>query len=72
MTSAREEFRVRARAKRVGYGTTKSRQALHSNNEGGFMLLNAARNEVFAGDRYQLTIAEANEYLTDIQAKHHS
>jgi len=43
----------------------KSRQAVHLNNLGGFMLIDIRANAVVAGGRYELTLEQVAELLRE-------
>lgn len=56
---------VRRRAKRLGYVVRKSRERyLHSDNRGQYMLIDAHRNSVVLGVRFDATPNEIAEWLS--------
>ena len=57
------ESSVRSRAKRVGYVVHKSRQRPHFENQGEFMLVDANRNAVVLGSRYDATLEEIADFI---------
>ena len=63
------ETAVRARAGRMGYSVSKSRdRSRHHNNCGRFMLCND-RSTVVLGDRFDASIQDIADYLTDKRAQ---
>jgi hypothetical protein len=54
---------VRSRAKRAGYAVKKSRGMLSINNRGEFMLINANRNWIVLGQRFDATLNEIVDFL---------
>jgi len=65
LSDAASESAVRARAKRLGYSVSKSRdRSVHSNNVGQFMLCDD-RNTVVLGDRFDASLQDIADYLTE-------
>jgi hypothetical protein len=65
--SKTQECRVRRKAARAGYRVVKSRQwkyVPHSNNLGEYMLLDAARNLIVLGQRFDATLDDIEAFLT--------
>ena len=63
-----QESRVRRRARREGYIVHKSRawkHVPHCDNHGEFMLSESDRNIPVLGWRYDATLDEIDEYLSD-------
>lgn len=58
--------RLRARAKRDGLGIHKARGQTHLNNRGGLMIFDLYRNAVIYGDNFDLTVAEAEDLVSDL------
>jgi hypothetical protein len=59
------ESAVRARAETRGYSIHKSRdRSIHGNNLGEYMLVDAERNAVILGDRYNASLDEIADYLS--------
>src|SRR5260370_20958771 len=64
LADAATESAVRARAHRMGYSVSKSRdRSLHSNNAGKFMLCDD-RNTVVLGDGFDASLQDVADYLT--------
>ena len=59
------EGRLRQRACSRGYYITKSRQQPHLNNQGDYMLVEAYRNTVVLGARYDATLGDIEDFLSD-------
>jgi hypothetical protein len=60
MMETPNEKTIRAKARRRGYYVTKSRQRAHVpniDNHGAYMLIEADRNLVVLGERYDATLA---------------
>lgn len=58
------ETAVRARARARGYFIHKSRdRSIHSNNHGEYMLVEADRNIVILGERFNASLDEISEHL---------
>ena len=60
----RQEQRMRALARRHGYLVRKSRRAVSLDNLGDYMLVEAARNIVVCGERYDATLEEIAQFLS--------
>ncbi len=61
-----QECRVRSRARRAGYRVRKSRQWKHVpnlDNFGEYMLIDADRNFVVCGSRYDATLDDIEAFL---------
>jgi hypothetical protein len=58
----KDEARARRAARRVGLVARKSRRAITLDNHGFFMLLDAERNFVVLGERFDLKPDEVVEY----------
>ncbi len=56
------DSRVRRAAKRIGLAAIKSRRQRSLDNFGGYMLIDAQRNWVVAGSRFELTADEVVDY----------
>jgi hypothetical protein len=66
MTSKTEkvrENRLRGEAAHFGIRMTKSRVALSLDNQGGYMLVNASRNAVVIGSRFNADLDEVEAFL---------
>jgi hypothetical protein len=64
------EAKARRAARRSGFVAAKSRErSLHSNNRGGFQLIEPYRNEVVNGVRYDLTVEEVIEFCVENRSK---
>jgi hypothetical protein len=62
------ESTVRRRAAKLGYRIEKSKQRKHVpnlDNHGEYMLIENQRNFVVFGERYDATLEEINDWLTD-------
>ena len=57
------ESTVRVRASRQGYTLRKSRARLSSDNHGEYMLIDAERNFVVLGERFNATLEQILSYL---------
>ena len=57
------ENRLRRAAARAGYRVTKSRRALSGDNVGDYMLLDASRNFVVFGSRFDANLADIESFL---------
>jgi hypothetical protein len=57
------ESTVRARAARQGYALRKSHARTSSDNHGEYMLIDAERNFVVVGERYNATLEDILTYL---------
>jgi hypothetical protein len=65
LSDSASESTVRARAGRMGYSVSKSRdRSLHSNNRGHFRLCDD-RNTVVLGDGFDASLQDVADYLTD-------
>jgi hypothetical protein len=60
-----QESRVRRKAGRRGYTVNKSRQGLHCDNHGAFMLADY-NNHIVLGDRFDATLDEIESYLSEL------
>ena len=63
MATAREQ-RIRRKARRLGYRISKSRAMISLDNSGGYMLIDEDTNFVISGFRYDLTLDDLDEILT--------
>jgi hypothetical protein len=64
------EQKARRAARRSGFIATKSRQrTYHSNNRGGFQLVEPYRNEVVMGVNYEMTPEQVIEYAAGNRSK---
>ena len=63
MATAKEQ-RVRRKARRLGYCISKSRAMISLDNLGGYMLIDADSNFVVSGARYDLTLDDLDEMLS--------
>jgi hypothetical protein len=69
MTSAKSnEARARRLARRLGMYVTKSRQQISIDNLGDFMLVEAARNFVVGGSRFDWTADDIIDYCRKLEA----
>jgi hypothetical protein len=69
MTNKKEktrENRLRCEAAHFGIRMMKSRGALSLDNHGGFMLLNAGRNAVVIGSRFNADLDEVEAFLAKL------
>ena len=58
------EMRLRRKARSQGFALIKSRQRTRDfNNQGGIMIINAARNVVVAGEKFELGLDDVAEFL---------
>ena len=64
----KQENRVRKLAKREGYALHKSRSQCSADNLGDFMLVDASRNFVVLGSRFDASLEDIEEYLKRIVA----
>jgi hypothetical protein len=61
-----QEARIRRRARRHGYVVRKSRERKyvpHSNNFGDYMLIQADRNVVVLGERFNATLEDIEAFF---------
>ena len=61
----RRENRIRKLANRRGFSVHKSRQQLHCNNRGQFMLVDDYLNTIFLGENFDAALEEIEAYLQD-------
>jgi hypothetical protein len=62
------ESAVRARAKSRGYYVCKSRdRSTHLDNHGEYQLVEAYRNPIVMGERFDASLKEIANYLADIE-----
>ena len=65
-----EENRLRRQAKRLGLIIKKSRgKKWKYDNQLGYMILDIQYNAVIAGDKFDLTFDEVEEWLNDYEEK---
>ena len=57
------ETTVRARAARQGYALRKSRARISFDNHGEYMLIDAERNFVVLGERFNATLEDIQTFL---------
>ena len=58
------EAKARRTAAKLGWRMEKSRaRTLHSNNHGGYQLVDISRNEVFDGLNYEMTIDDVEAVI---------
>lgn len=57
--------RVRRAALRAGFRASKARGQLHSNNRGGYMLVDSWTNAVVHGVNYELSPADVMEICSE-------
>lgn len=62
MAAVSESWLRRAAAKK-GLRIHKARGQMHSNNEGGWMIVDAYTNTLVAGERYDLTDEDVADHL---------
>jgi hypothetical protein len=62
------EQRLRRKARRRGYRLEKARGQQHLNNRGGYQIINTWRNEVVAGDSYDILLHELAGWLDHLPA----
>ncbi|RPZ03065.1 hypothetical protein IPC593_01640 [Pseudomonas aeruginosa] len=60
------EAKARRIAEQHGHILRKSRRPLSADNEGGFMLIDAATNTVEAGERYDVFAEDVIEYFQEV------
>lgn len=60
-----QERRLRARAARRGYVLKKSRRAISIDNHGDFMVVDADRNAIVLGSRFDATLDDIHTFLTE-------
>jgi hypothetical protein len=65
MMTTINESAVRSRARRAGYIVRKSRRAESLDNFGDFRLVDASLNGVVLGSRFDATLDEIHEFLSD-------
>jgi hypothetical protein len=63
MDTHAKESGIRKLAARHGYAVKKSRQGIHLNNRGGYMLVDGDRNMVVSGERFDLSLDEIEAFL---------
>jgi hypothetical protein len=64
--NSRVDSYLRRLARSGGYRLERSRErTYHTNNRGGYQLVDSYRNEVIAGCDYGLTAKDVSEILTD-------
>ena len=69
-TSPLLELQARRAAKKAGLRAIKSRvRNLHSNNQGGWQILNPDRNEVVDGLNYEFTPERVIEFCAEYKAR---
>ena len=59
----RREARLRRLARREGYGLHKSRAGFSSDNLGDYMIVDNNRNAIVAGERFDVTLDDVEEWL---------
>jgi hypothetical protein len=59
------ESALRSRARRLGLAVKKSRGGVSLDNQGGFMIVDADSNFVLAGERFDLSLDDVAEFLSD-------
>jgi hypothetical protein len=57
------ESAIRARAQRAGYAVRKSRSMLSLDNHGCYMLVDARRNWIVRGQRFDFTLEDIADFL---------
>lgn len=63
-----EENRVRRQAKRLGMMISKSRgKKWNVDNQMGYMIVDGYTNGIVAGSKYELSLDEVEEWLTDYE-----
>jgi hypothetical protein len=62
------ETKARRLAHRLGLYVTKSRRMISMDNLGDFMLVDASRNFVVGGNRYDWTAEDVIEYCRELEA----
>ena len=63
-TEKATEMGLRRKASSQGFALIKSRKrTLDFNNQGGFMIINADRNVVVIGEKFELGLNDVAEYL---------
>lgn len=65
VSSTTLDSRVRRAALRAGFRASKARGQLHSNNEGGYMLVDSWTNTVVHGVNYELSPADVMEICSE-------
>lgn len=61
------EMRLRRRAAAKGYRLEKSRaRILHTNNRGGYQLIQVGKNEVVGGVDYDLMLDDLEGYIAEL------
>jgi hypothetical protein len=60
------EARLRRLARRGGYSLRKSRAGFSGDNFGDFMIVDDDMNAVVAGDRFDLTLDDVEEWLKPV------
>jgi hypothetical protein len=66
------DSKARAAAKRVGLRARKSRQSIHLDNLGGYMLINPYFNTVVVGVRFDMSAQDVIEYCDEQRLKDRS
>jgi hypothetical protein len=60
------ESTLRRRIKKLGYLVKKSRRGLSCNNRGGFMIIDPNRNIIIHGSRFELTLADLEQFCREL------
>lgn len=65
ITEKAEESRYRHILRRQGYLLRKSRSGLNLNNQGGYMIVDAERNYIVAGQRFEMFLDDLKEWVKE-------
>lgn len=62
------EQRLRRALNKSGYSLHKSRvKAINPNNHGEYMITDTGRNAVVAGDRFNMTLEDVQQWVSDLE-----
>jgi hypothetical protein len=65
ITEKAEESKYRRLLRRQGYLLRKSRRGLGLNNQGGYMIVDAERNYIAAGQRFEMFLDDLREWVKE-------
>lgn len=63
ITEKNREQRLRRALNKRGYSLHKSRRAFNADNLGGYLIANQQNNTLIAGERFNLSLDDVNEWL---------
>ena len=64
MDDKAREKRARRQLRRLGFTLHKSRAKYSADNQGGYMLVDAFFNRVEAGERFDMSIDDVEQFIT--------